>query len=160
MKPRRAVEQLRRCQSCSRARMLSSQYPFTTRANLAHLLTPLLRPADIFLRPRLILPALPGLPRACEFPVPVRAFAAAVSLKHGRQNLARLPLALRPHRLKFWQFFPFIAFMTYLYKHLNMDSNLTHFSLFSGGQRTNLPTECFPMPMAKDEFDQIPGSKP
>jgi len=75
------------------------------------------------------LPALPGLPRACEFPVPVRAFAAAVSLKHGRQNLARLLLALRPHRLKFWHFFPFIAFMTYLCKHLKMDSNLFQYAL-------------------------------
>ena len=129
MKPRRAVEQMRISQSFSRARILSSQYSFTTRANLAHLLTPLLRPADIFLRPRLILPALPGLPRACEFPVPERAFAAAVSLKHGRQNLARLLLALRPHRLKFWHFFPFIAFMTYLCKHLKMDSNLFQYAL-------------------------------
>jgi hypothetical protein len=75
------------------------------------------------------LPALPGLPCACEFPVPERAFAAAVSLKHGRQNLARLLLALRPHRLKFWHFFPFIAFMTYLCKHLKMDSNLFQYAL-------------------------------
>jgi hypothetical protein len=57
------------------------------------------------------LPALPMTPFACEFPVPERAFAAAFSLKHGRQNLARLLLALRPHRLKFWHFFPFIAFL-------------------------------------------------
>ena len=54
--------------SCSPARILSNQGFCTTKATLAHLFTPLLRPADFFLRPRMVLPVLPRLPLPCELP--------------------------------------------------------------------------------------------
>ena len=109
----RVVEQLQISQSLLSARILYSHSFFTTSANLVWRVAPLRWPAEFLLEPRLQLPAfpraprarglpaLPGVPRAREFPAPERAFSAAFCLK---QNLARLLLALCPHRSKFWHF--------------------------------------------------------